>query len=167
MTARQFAKHRETFCLASAGSDEEFHAYLSGFDAAVAIADLAAAPAQAPEGVAHIIEYTNWRGETSRRTIRPIRMWWGKTEWHPEEQWMLTAHDCEKDAVRDFAWQDMRPVRNPATSAATEPQPDPRDAVIARLVEALENRLHDQECPCNACSPMLAALAAAKAVQHD
>lgn len=47
MTARQFAKHRETFCLASAGSDEEFHAYLSGFDAAVAIADLAAPPAQA------------------------------------------------------------------------------------------------------------------------
>lgn len=46
MTARQFAKHRETFCLASAGSDEEFHAYLSGFDAAVAIADLAAVPAQ-------------------------------------------------------------------------------------------------------------------------
>lgn len=50
--------------------------------------------------------------------------------------------------------------------AAIEPQPDPRDEVIARLVEALENRLHDQECPCNACSPMLAALAAAKAVQH-
>lgn len=50
--------------------------------------------------------------------------------------------------------------------AALEPQPDPRDEVIARLVEALENRLHDPECPCNACEPMLAALAAAKAVQH-
>ena len=48
--------------------------------------------------------------------------------------------------------------------AVLEPQPDPRDEVIKGLMEALENRLHDPECPCNACEPMLAALAAAKAV---
>jgi len=71
-----------------------------------------------PSDPAHIVEYTNYRGETARRVIIPIRMWWGKTEWHPEEQWLLTAWDVEKNASRDFAWQDMRPVQNPATSAA-------------------------------------------------
>jgi len=76
-----------------------------------------------PEGASQIVEYTNWRGETARRVIRPVNLWWGKTDWHPEEQWMLTAYDCEKDAVRDFAWQDMRPVPNPATSIAADPQP--------------------------------------------
>ena len=84
-----------------------------------------ATPATEPQGLAHIVDYTNWRGETARRVIRPIRMWWGKTEWHPEEQWMLTAWDCEKDAIRNFAWQDMRPVQNPATSAAARPAPQP------------------------------------------
>ena len=82
-------------------------------------------PATEPQGLAHIVDYTNWRGETARRVIRPVRMWWGKTEWHPEEQWMLTAWDCEKDDLRDFAWQDMRPVQNPATSAAARPAPQP------------------------------------------
>lgn len=77
-----------------------------------------ALPAKRPDQPAHIVEYTNWRGETARRTIIPIRMWWGATEWHPEEQWILTAWDVEKDAARDFAWQDMRPVQNPATSSA-------------------------------------------------
>ena len=84
-----------------------------------------ATPATEPQGLAHIVDYTNWRGETARRVIRPIHMWWGKTEWHPDEQWMLTAWDCEKDAVRDFAWQDMRPVQNPATTAAARPAPQP------------------------------------------
>ena len=94
------------------------------------------------EGLAHIVEYTNWRGETARRVVRPIRMWWGKTERHPEEQWMLTAWDCEKEAIRDFAWQDMRPVQNPATSAAalvaSPASPDTRVVTVAQLVAWLE-----------------------------
>lgn len=102
------------------GSDHDYP-LLDDIDAALST------PATEPQGLAHIIDYTNWRGETARRSIRPIRMWWGKTEWHPEEQWMLTAWDCEKDAIRDFAWQDMRPVQNPATSAATQAQPAPSD----------------------------------------
>lgn len=69
------------------------------------------------DGASIIVEYTNYRGETSRRTIKPLRMWWGNTEYHTENQWMLTAYDCEKKVERDFAWQDMTPVRNPATSA--------------------------------------------------
>jgi predicted DNA-binding transcriptional regulator YafY len=148
-------------------------------EAAITRADLAAVPAQAPEGAAHIVEYTNWRGETAIRTIRPISMWWGKTDWHPEEQWMLTAYDCEKGAVRDFAWQDMRPVPNPATSAVpAQPQPDPRDEVIARLVEALrrekslawiiENSTQEsvRDVARFVMDEQTAALAAAKAVKH-
>lgn len=54
------------------------------------------------------INYTNWRGETSERTIVPIEVWFGTTEWHPEEQWFLRAHDVDKDAVRDFALRDIK-----------------------------------------------------------
>lgn len=98
-------------------------------------------PATEPQGLAHIVDYTNWRGETARRVIRPIRMWWGKTEWHPEKQWMLTAWDCEKNAVRDFAWQDMRPVQNPATSAAAlAARPAPQPAADTRVVTKLTRR---------------------------
>lgn len=128
---------------------EEIRARWLGLASAVVTCD--------PNGAAQIVEYTNWRGVTALRVIRPIRMWWGKTEWHPE-QWVLTAYDCEKNRVRDFAWQDMRPVANPATSEAVKaaiPQPIPeglvqpvcpecqntglRDAQIAALVEALRD----------------------------
>jgi len=57
-----------------------------------------------PEPQPLSIIYTNWRGETAERTILPLRMWFGSTEWHPEPQWLLTAIDTEKNAERDFAW---------------------------------------------------------------
>lgn len=53
------------------------------------------------------LTYTNYRGETSERTITPIRSWYGSTEWHPEPQWLLTAFDHEKQANRDFAIKDF------------------------------------------------------------
>lgn len=51
--------------------------------------------------------YKNWRGETSERTIRPIKIWFGSTEWHPSKQWLLTALDVDKDVERDFALTDI------------------------------------------------------------
>ncbi|WKT94522.1 hypothetical protein QYR01_10485 [Brucella anthropi] len=51
--------------------------------------------------------YTNYRGETSERTITPIRPWFGSTEWHPEPQWLLRAYDHNKGAERDFALKDF------------------------------------------------------------
>jgi len=51
--------------------------------------------------------YTNYGGETSERTITPIKPWFGSTEWHPEPQWLLTAFDHEKQANRDFALKDF------------------------------------------------------------
>jgi predicted DNA-binding transcriptional regulator YafY len=54
------------------------------------------------------IVYTNYRGETAMREIVPQRIWYGKTEWHPDEQWLLDAVDLEKGAPRSFAMKDIR-----------------------------------------------------------
>jgi len=54
------------------------------------------------------IVYTNYRGETGERKIIPKKIWFGSTEWHPEEQWLLDAHDVEKDADRSFAMKDIQ-----------------------------------------------------------
>lgn len=54
------------------------------------------------------IIYTNWRGETAERTIQPIKIWFGSTQWHPEKQWLLTAYDVDKKAERDFALKDIQ-----------------------------------------------------------
>lgn len=60
-----------------------------------------------PAQVVRIV-YTNYRGETAIREIVPQRMWFGATEWHPEQQWLLNAFDVEKNAVRAFAVKDIR-----------------------------------------------------------
>jgi predicted DNA-binding transcriptional regulator YafY len=54
------------------------------------------------------IVYTNYRGETSIRRVIPVRLWFGATEWHPAEQWLLDAFDVDKQAQRSFAVKDIR-----------------------------------------------------------
>jgi predicted DNA-binding transcriptional regulator YafY len=54
------------------------------------------------------ILYTNYKGETNIRRIIPEKLWFGKTEWHPEEQWLLDAFDTEKSAARSFAMKDIK-----------------------------------------------------------
>jgi len=54
------------------------------------------------------IIYTNYKGETAERTIIPIELWFGSTEYHPEEQWLLKAFDVEKKAERNFAVKDVK-----------------------------------------------------------
>ncbi len=54
------------------------------------------------------ILYKNYRGETGHRDIIPEKIWFGSTEWHKEEQWLLDAHDVEKDALRNFAMKDIQ-----------------------------------------------------------
>lgn len=49
------------------------------------------------------ITYTNYKNETADRVIEPINIWFGSTEWHPKEQWLLKARDVARDAERDFA----------------------------------------------------------------
>lgn len=50
-----------------------------------------------------IIYYTNYRGETAERRIRPLRLIFESNEWHPEPQWLLEAVDIEKGAQRTFS----------------------------------------------------------------
>lgn len=54
-----------------------------------------------------IINYTNWKNETEDRNIIPIKIWYGKTEWHPLEQWLLKAFDIDKQSERDFSMLDI------------------------------------------------------------
>ncbi len=52
------------------------------------------------------IDYTNHAGVRAIREIVPVwdnPMRWGSTKWHPEEQWLLDAHDVDKDDLRTFA----------------------------------------------------------------
>lgn len=53
------------------------------------------------------VRYRNYRGEESDRIITPVSIWWGQTEWHPVDQWMLKAFDHGKNAERDFAMADV------------------------------------------------------------
>jgi len=62
-------------------------------------------PTKTPNGAKVI--YKNWRGETAERHILPIRIWFGQTEWHPNDQWFLTALDLDKKVERDFALKDI------------------------------------------------------------
>lgn len=50
-----------------------------------------------------IFKYKNWEGKTAIRTVQPIKIWYGKTRWHPKLQWFLKALDLEKNEKRDFA----------------------------------------------------------------
>ncbi|GHV93552.1 hypothetical protein AGMMS50268_40550 [Spirochaetia bacterium] len=52
--------------------------------------------------------YTNYRGETNIREIIPQKIWFGSTERHPENGWLLDAFDIEKNADRSFALKDIR-----------------------------------------------------------
>jgi predicted DNA-binding transcriptional regulator YafY len=52
-------------------------------------------------------KYRNHRGEEAIRTVRPIRIFYGCTAWHPEAQWLCECWDLEREATRDFAMSNM------------------------------------------------------------
>ncbi|WP_287149596.1 hypothetical protein [Mesorhizobium sp.] len=88
--------------------------------------------------------YTNWRGETSLRTITPDQVYYGATEWHPEPQWLLTAYDHDKLAVRDFALKGfgLSPIRErELLEANNRYQQEARDARAA-LKGGYQDRVH-------------------------
>lgn len=66
------------------------------------------------------VTYTNWRGETANRVISPVKIWFGATEFHPSEAWLLHCYDHGKADWRDYelAACDFR------TSAAPASQPN-------------------------------------------
>lgn len=60
------------------------------------------------------VMYKNWKGVIAERVIMPYRMYFGATEYHPEEQWLLEAHCLDKEELRTFAMKDMVPIHIPA-----------------------------------------------------
>lgn len=53
------------------------------------------------------VRYINHRGETACRLVRPIRLWFGSTAWHPEPQWLMECFDVQKGETRDFAMSNV------------------------------------------------------------
>lgn len=51
--------------------------------------------------------YTNWKGQTRMRRFIPQEVFWGKTDFHPEEQWFMKVWDVDKDAERIYALKDL------------------------------------------------------------
>lgn len=64
--------------------------------------------------------YRNWRGEEARRSVLPLYVWHGTTEWHTDPQWFLRAVDIDKGAQRDFAMKDIREMGGTGTDSADE-----------------------------------------------
>lgn len=55
--------------------------------------------------------YTNWKGVTRDRHVRPDNIWFGTSQWHEGEQWFLTAYDFDKQANREFALVGITNIR--------------------------------------------------------
>ena len=61
-------------------------------------------------GVKTEMVYTNYRGVTESRIFVPESIWYGKTEFHPEQQQLLkaTVLDRGEPVQRDFAVADFK-----------------------------------------------------------
>jgi len=53
------------------------------------------------------VKYKNWQGEVGIRTIIPAKVYYGNTDYHKENQWLLEVWDVEKDAPRTYAMMDI------------------------------------------------------------
>lgn len=53
------------------------------------------------------VEYTNYRGEKGIRTIVPISFYFGSTEYHPQEQWLVKLWDVDRQAERVYALKEI------------------------------------------------------------
>ena len=49
------------------------------------------------ENIAIKVSYKNHRGETGTRRIIPLSIFFGLTNYHPEEQWLLRVWDLDKN----------------------------------------------------------------------
>lgn len=54
-----------------------------------------------------VFEYVNWKGDKAVRRVKPLEIWYGHTEWHPDDGWLLKAVDLDKNAERNFAVKDI------------------------------------------------------------
>lgn len=54
-----------------------------------------------------IFEYKNWKGEIGIRTVQPMEIRFGATDFHQDNQWLLVAYDVDKKDERTFAMNDI------------------------------------------------------------
>ena len=78
--------------------------------------------------------YTNWRGETGDRRVRPHGIWFTTSKYHGDEpQWFLYATDLDKSERRMFAMKDIETIFGtgamPATSMPLEERRHDREGV--------------------------------------
>lgn len=78
------------------------------------------------------ILYTNWRGEAAVRRIlidaiaygnEALGLAYGRNEWHPEEQWLLSATDADRGERRTFAMAGIKAWGQAAVDAALASSP--------------------------------------------
>lgn len=87
--------------------------------------------------------YTNRRGETAERSIAihlaprgDCALRFGRTKWHPEPQYLLTALDIDKGELRDFALAGFKAFGAQAVEEAAGP------AALAEAVNSLVSHAH-------------------------
>jgi len=54
--------------------------------------------------------YVNYRGSFSWRTVNPISVRWGTSEWYETPQWLLMCYDMDKKDRREFALANMHEI---------------------------------------------------------
>ncbi|WAW11539.1 hypothetical protein vBAcePPAc_0162 [Aeromonas phage vB_AceP_PAc] len=52
-------------------------------------------------------EYINYKGIKSTRNVIPMSLYFGATEFHPENQWLIVAYDLDRQCERTFALKDI------------------------------------------------------------
>ena len=62
--------------------------------------------------------YCNWKGERAWRRVIPGRRWYGHTDWHLQDGWLIEAWDLEKNATRDFAVADILTIWDAPTEGS-------------------------------------------------
>jgi hypothetical protein len=55
-------------------------------------------------------QYTNHLGVKAQREVRPIKVWFGSTPYHPTSRALLKAYDYDRQGERDFEMGQMREV---------------------------------------------------------
>lgn len=66
------------------------------------------------------ILYKNWKGEISERDITPIKVFFGSTTWHTDDQWLIEAIDNGKELIRTFALAGILELRVPTNELTIE-----------------------------------------------
>ncbi len=56
-------------------------------------------------------DYINWKGVKGRRKALVRNIYYGFSEYHPEEQWLLKGFDEKKQDMRIYAMKDMSNVK--------------------------------------------------------